>query len=427
MRIAARASAAIEILTDMEQRRRPPAEAIKDWMLKHRFAGAKDRAAIGDLVFGALRWKASSAWRLGADTPRAWVIGALAFGFGGNTQTFAQWGEEPHAPEALSEAEQEALNTDNLDSAPDPVRGDYPEWLDASLERVFGDVRAAEGAALAAPAPLDFRANTLKALREKLLESLEKSPKLTTPLAPTPYAPDGVRIGWSAGRAFPWPTEPAFLKGWFEVQDEGSQLAALAVAALPGEQIGDVCAGGGGKTLALAAAMGNSGQIYAYDVAGQRLAAMAGRLKRAGARNVQMRFPEKGGAELDDLKGKLDAVLVDAPCTGSGTWRRAPDTKWRVKPAALAQRQAEQQQALDLGAGLVKPGGRLIYVTCSVLPEENEDAILAFLGRAADFTPAALPEAVSAAPGYARGLARQFTPRLTGCDGFFVAALRRTT
>ncbi|MFZ4071420.1 MAG: RsmB/NOP family class I SAM-dependent RNA methyltransferase [Caulobacterales bacterium] len=427
MRIAARASAAIEILSDMEQRRRPPADAIKDWMLKHRFAGAKDRAAIGDLVFGALRWKASSAWRLSADSPRAWVIGALAYGFAGGEETFALWGAEPHAPEALSAAEQEALNTDNLGSAPDHVRGDYPDWLDASLARVFGDERAAEGAALAAPAPLDLRANTLKAPRDKLLASLEKSPKLTTPLIPTPYAPDGVRIGWSAGRAFPWPTEPAFLKGWFEVQDEGSQLAALAVAAHPGEQIGDVCAGGGGKTLALAAAMGNSGQIYAYDVAGQRLAAMAGRLKRAGARNVQMRFPEKGGAELDDLKGKLDAVLVDAPCTGSGTWRRAPDTKWRVKPAALAQRQAEQQQALDLGAGLVKPGGRLIYVTCSVLPEENEDAILAFLGRAADFTPAPLPEAVSAAPGYARGLARQFTPRLTGCDGFFVAALRRTT
>jgi 16S rRNA (cytosine967-C5)-methyltransferase len=426
MRIAARASAAIEILTDSDKRRRPPADAIKDWMLNHRFAGSKDRAAIGDLVFGALRWKASSAWRVGEDNPRGWVIGALVYGFRGGFEALAGWGEEPHAPEALSEVEKLALAADTLAAAPDWVRGDYPEWLDASLARVFGEHRAEEGASLAAPAPLDLRANTIKSTREKLLASLEKSPKLSTPLTATPYAPEGVRIGWSAGRAFPWPTEPAFLKGWFEVQDEGSQLAAMAVNAQPGEQIGDVCAGGGGKTLALAAAMGNSGQIYAYDVAGARLAALSGRLKRATARNVQMRFPEKGGGELADLAGKLDAVLVDAPCSGSGTWRRAPDTKWRLKPAALEQRQTEQQQALDLAAPLVKPGGRLVYVTCSVLPEENEDALAAFLARTPGFTAEALIEPVAAAPGYKRGLARQFTPRLTGCDGFFVAALRRT-
>ncbi len=296
------------------------------------------------------------------------------------------------------------------------------EWLDASFARAFADARGEEGAALAAPAPLDLRANTLKADRAKLIAALGESPRLKEPPQPTPYAPAGVRIPWAQGRTFPWATEQSFVKGWFEVQDEGSQLAALMSGAAPGMQVADVCAGGGGKTLALAAAMQNKGQIYAFDIDGRRLAPLNERLDRSGARNVQIRAPARTRDVLADLRDKMDLVFVDAPCTGSGTWRRNPDAKWRLRPGALEKRLAEQREALALAAPLVKPGGRLCYVTCSVLPEENEDQIAAFL--AADEGFEAAPLAFSA-PGYARGQAIQMTPLQTGCDGFFVSVLQR--
>jgi 16S rRNA (cytosine967-C5)-methyltransferase len=295
--------------------------------------------------------------------------------------------------------------------------------LDASLARAFGDARADEGAALAAPAPLDLRANTLKTERDKLIAALGESPKLNEPPSPTPHAPGGVRIPWAQGRTFPWATEQSFVKGWFEVQDEGSQLAALLSGAEPGMQVADVCAGGGGKTLALAALMQNKGQIFAHDVDGRRLAPLKERLDRAGLRNVQIRTPMRTKDALADLRERMDVVFVDAPCTGSGTWRRSPDSKWRLRPNALAKRRGEQQQALALAAPLVKPGGRLIYVTCSVLPEENEDAVGAFLASYAGFAPV---ELALTAPYHARAIGAQMTPLKTLCDGFYVATLQRS-
>ncbi|GIK50877.1 MAG: MFS transporter [Alphaproteobacteria bacterium] len=424
MRPGARQQAAIEILSTLESRRRPAADAVKDWMLSHRFAGAKDRAEIGDLVFGALRWKQSSAFRMGADTPRAWVWGALRWGFGWSAEQIERSTyDDPHAPSPPTEAERAALADATLEHAPPWVRGDYPQWLDASFERAFGEARADEGAALAAPAPLDLRANTLKTSREKLIAALSESPKLKEAPLPTPHAPDGVRIPWAQGRTFPWAAEQSFLKGWFEVQDEGSQLAALLSGAAPGMQAADVCAGGGGKTLALAALMQNKGQIFAHDVDGRRLAPLRERAERAGVRNLQIRAPSRTRDVLADLHARMDIVFVDAPCTGSGTWRRNPDSKWRLRPNALAKRRQEQQDALKLAAPLVRPGGRLVYVTCSVLPEENEDAVAAFLASYAEFQPVGLGGA--AAPMHARGAGLQMTPLLTGCDGFFIAALER--
>ncbi len=424
MRDGARQQAAIEILSSLESQRRPAADAVKEWMLGHRFAGSKDRAEIGDLVFGALRWKQSSAWRMGADAPRAWVWGALRWGFGKSAEWISQsTQDDPHAPAPPTESELKSLVADNIATAPAWVRGDYPEWLDASMARVFGDARAEEGTALAAAAPLDLRTNTLKTTREKLIAALGESPKLKAPPQPTPHAPDGVRIPWAQGRTFPWATEQSFLKGWFEVQDEGSQLAALLCGVRPGMQVADVCAGGGGKTLALAARMENKGQIFAHDIDGARLAPLRERLERAGVRNVQIRTPKRTQDALADLRGRMDVVLVDAPCTGAGTWRRSPDSKWRLRPNALAKRLEEQRAALALAAPLVKPGGRLVYVTCSVLPEENEDQVAAFVAANPEFTAAALPP--QAAPAHARGLAVQMTPLLTGCDGFFVAALEK--
>lgn len=424
MRPGARQQAAIEILTSLETDRRPAADAVKQWMLSHRFAGSKDRAEIGDIVFGALRWKQSSAWRMGADTPRAWVWGALRWGFDWSAEAIAQSiVDDPHAPPPPSEAELAALSNATLEGAPPHVVGDYPEWLDASLARVFGEARGAEGAALAAPAPLDLRINTLKADRAKVVAALGESPKLKEPPGPTPYAHDGVRIPWSQGRTFPWATEQSFLKGWFEVQDEGSQLTALMSGAAPGMQVADVCAGGGGKTLALAALMENKGQIYAYDVEARRIAPLKERADRATAHNIQIRTPMRTKDALADLRDRMDVVLVDAPCTGSGTWRRNPDSKWRLRPGSLDQRLKEQREALAMAAPLVKQGGRLLYVTCSVLPEENEDQIAAFLAAHTEFS--ATPLSRTDIPAYRRGLALQMTPAKTGCDGFFVAALTR--
>jgi len=425
MRNGARQQAAIEILTSLETERRPAADAVKAWMLTHRFAGSKDRAEIGDIVFGALRWKQSSAWRMGEDTPRAWVWGALRWGFGQSAEWIEQsLVDDPHAPAPMTDAERVALNGDNISGAPAHVRGDFPEWLSESLLRAFGDAAAEEGAALAAPAPLDLRANTLKADRDKLTAALSESPKLKEPPQPTPHAPDGVRIPWSQGRTFPWATEQSFVKGWFEIQDEGSQVAARVSGAEPGMQVADVCAGGGGKTLALAALMQNKGQIFAHDIDGRRLAPLRERIDRAGVRNVQIRAPMRTKDVLADLRDRMDIVFVDAPCTGSGTWRRSPDSKWRLRPNALAKRLEEQQQALALAAPLVKAGGRLVYVTCSVLPEENEDAVASFLGSYTEFTPVGLE--LAGLPAYERLIGVQMTPLKTGCDGFYVAVLQRS-
>ncbi len=424
MRPGARQQAAIEILSTLESQRRPAADAVKAWMLSNRFAGSKDRAEIGDLVFGALRWKQSSAWRMGEDTPRAWVWGALRWGFGWSAEQIEQSTyNDPHAPAPPTEAERTALAGDDIASAPAWVRGDYPEWLEPSFTRAFGDARAEEGAALAGPAPLDLRTNTLKATREKLIAALSESPKLSEAPQATPHAPEGVRIPWKQGRTFPWGTEQSFLKGWFEVQDEGSQLAALMSGAEPGMQVADVCAGGGGKTLALAALMQNKGQIYAYDIDQRRLAPLKERADRAGVRNIQIRTPMRTKDALEDLRDRMDVVFVDAPCTGSGTWRRNPDSKWRLRPNALAKRQEEQRGALAMAAPLVKPGGRLVYVTCSALPEENEDAMSAFLGSNEGFEPESMNVAF---PAQKRGVGLQMTPALTGCDGFYVSVLTRT-
>jgi 16S rRNA (cytosine967-C5)-methyltransferase len=297
-----------------------------------------------------------------------------------------------------------------------------------SFERAFDGRAGEEGAALSARAPVDLRANTLKATPEKVIKALARfSP------VPTPLSPVGVRIPApeGAGRSPSVEAEAAHGKGWFEVQDEGSQLAALLARPAPRLQVLDLCAGAGGKTLALAAEMQNTGQIYAYDADRRQLRPIFERLKRAGARNVQT-LEAGDEAALEALGPRFDVVLIDAPCTGSGTWRRKPDAKWRLKPANIPERQAEQASVLDLGARLVKPGGRLAYVTCSVLPEENTDQVAAFLSRHEDFElipyTQAWTERFGAEPPRSadgRSDSLQLTPASHGTDGFFIALLRR--
>ncbi|HWA62899.1 MAG TPA: RsmB/NOP family class I SAM-dependent RNA methyltransferase [Caulobacteraceae bacterium] len=420
MRDGGRIAAAIEVMADIETRHRPARLALKAWGDQARYAGAKDRAFVSGLVLDVLRRRRSLGWMMEAGDDRARVLGALRILWGWPVERIEAACAEQHGPGALTEAELRRLKApQSLEDAPPPVWGDYPDWLEGPLERAFGEARAMEGQALAARAPVDLRVNTLKSDLAHVTKALET-------FAPEPLGvlPDAVRIPAPAAseRAAPVEASPAFEKGWFEVQDLGSQIAAAAAGEVKGRQVLDLCAGGGGKTLALAAAMENKGQLYAYDADARRLADTVRRSQRAGVRNLQIRSPiEK--APLADLEGRMDLVFVDAPCTGSGTWRRHPDAKWRLTERQLDQRTAEQDKALDEAARFVKPGGRVVYVTCSLLAEENEDRIAAFLARAPGFetTPVEGPASRFLTP---QGFAR-LTPRTAGTDGFFVATLKR--
>jgi 16S rRNA (cytosine967-C5)-methyltransferase len=428
---AARLSAAIEVLADIEARRRPAAQALKDWGLAHRFAGSGDRAGIAGLVYDALRRKASSAWIMGADTPRAILLGMLARERGLDVEAISKLANGARfAPEPLSDEEHARLRAASLEGAPPHVLGDYPEWLDAHLAATFEDDRVEEAAALAARAPLDLRVNLLKATREEAAEALsELKPQDTR------WSPWGLRIVVAPDSKSPAiHAEPAFLKGHIEIQDEGSQLASLLSGAKPGEQVIDLCAGAGGKTLAMAAAMENHGQIYATDTDKRRLAPIHDRLQRAGAHDVQIITPRADKDMLADLKGHADLVLIDAPCTGTGAWRRNPDAKWRVRPGALAERLKDQAEALDHAAALVKPGGRIAYVTCSVVDDENGGQVRAFLARHTGFSiipPAEVTHALGERAFLFRRAVKMsdegllMTPRRTDTDGFFVSVLRR--
>jgi len=430
---AARIAASIEVLADIFEQRRPAPDALKDWGLKHRFAGSSDRAAIAGLVYDALRRRASSAFVMGEETPRAVMLGMLRLERKFSTDAIAGlFDGSRFAPQPLSEAERAKLEAADLAGAPAHIAGDYPEWLDPHFATVFGEERAAQGAALASRAPLDLRVNTLKAEREAVQSELAEYNA-----APSRWSPSGLRIVILPDAKNPaLQSDPVFLKGQIEIQDEGSQLAALLSGAKPGEQVIDLCAGGGGKTLALSAMMQNQGQIFATDNDKRRLAPIHARLERAGARNVQVLTPRgapANDAHLAGLDGKADLVLIDAPCSGTGSWRRNPDAKWRMRPGALEIRRREQAGLLDRAVALLKPGGRIVYITCSVLDEENGAQIREFLVRHPAMTltpPAAMAQDALGERGLlfaraarlsAEGLA--MTPLSTDTDGFFVSML----
>lgn len=429
MKPGARVQAAIEIIEAIERHHQPAQEALREWGRTHRFAGSGDRAAIGNLIFDVLRQRASIAWAMDSETPRALVLGALASAWSMGSDEIAAWcdGSE-HVAEPLSTSEKQAIGSPRKD-APHWVEGNFPEWLAPHFTRVFGDRAGTEGAGLAQRAPIDLRANLLKVSRDKLLESLNKLNSKETPLSPV-----GLRIAAREGGAKSphVEAEAAHGRGHFEIQDEGSQLASLLAGGRRGLQVADLCAGSGGKTLALAAAMENKGQIHAYDANKMRLRPIFERLKRAGARNVQV-IDAGDEAALAALSQRMDVVVIDAPCTGTGVWRRRPDAKWRVSEASIDARLGEQVRVFDLGAPLVKPGGRIVYITCSVLAEENGDQVQAFLGRRQGFksVPAdqVWGETIGGeAPASADGATDHLllTPASHGCDGFFVAALERS-
>jgi 16S rRNA (cytosine967-C5)-methyltransferase len=428
MRQGARIAAAIEVLDSVLIRHQPVATALADWGKSHRFAGSGDRNAIGGVVYDALRRKASISWAMESDAPRALALGAAASALAMTPEeVIASCDGENHAPAALSETEIKGL-TRPLDGAPDYVQGNVPEWLWPEFVAAFGQRAVEEGAAMSLRAPADLRVNALKAAREKVLKALQPYGA-----EPTVLSPHGVRVAPPVGpqRTPNLQAEAAFQAGWCEIQDEGSQIAAALTGAGPRKQILDLCAGGGGKTLAMAGAMQNTGQIYAYDDDRTRLKPIFDRVKRAGVRNVQiLRAGDK--AALTALGPRFDVVLVDAPCTGTGTWRRRPDAKWRLKPASLADRQKEQREVLATGAGLVKPGGRLVYITCSVLAGENAAQIAAFLEANPSFRSLPYAEAWRESlpgdpPASADGSSEHLllTSASHGTDGFFISILTR--
>lgn len=428
---AARLSAAIEVLDTIDTQRIPAANALKDWGVAHRFAGSGDRSAIAGLVYDVLRRRSSAGFLMGGESSRARLLGMLRLERGLDVRAIESLCDGGRfAPAPLDGGESAALAADTLADAPPHIVGDYPEWLDAALAVTFGPERGAEGASLARRAPLDLRVNTLKGERDSIVRALDHLGATATP-----WSPWGVRILLSADARSPGiQAEPAFIKGAIEVQDEGSQLAALFSGASPGETVIDLCAGAGGKTLALAAMMDNHGRLIASDDDKRRLAPIHDRLTRAGVTMAEVRTPRGADDPLADLAGAADRVLIDAPCTGTGTWRRNPDAKWRMRPGALEERLKDQTAVLDRAAPLVKSGGLLIYVTCSVLEAENGAQIRAFLGRRSDFA-LVMPSTVCGALGpraeafrgaaIVGGEGLLMTPRRTGTDGFFVSLVRK--
>jgi len=321
MRLGGRVQAAIEVLDDIETRKRPAASALKDWGLAHRFAGSGDRAAIGNLVYDALRSKKSLAYLSGSDKSSDLVFSLLINGWKMSVEEIRETFEgDKFAPEFLTDEQLAAMAEQDLAVAPMDVQADIPEWCVPSFEANFDQDWIAEAQAFAKRPSLDMRVNTLKSTREKVLKQLKNA-------KPSGIARNGMRITSDApfARQPNIQAEEAYQKGRFEIQDEGSQIVADLVFARAGEAVLDFCAGAGGKTLALSAMMENKGQVHAYDADKARLAPIYERLKRAGTRNVQVHSPDD---DLSALAGKMDKVVVDAPCTGTPSCRRKMKTKF---------------------------------------------------------------------------------------------------
>ncbi len=427
MRLPGRISAAIEILTEIFERHRPASEALKDWGKAHRFAGSTDRHAVGTLVFDCLRKRNSLSARMGDGRPRALTLAALRDIWNIPADHILAVSTDAHGPGPLNETEKTALSRALREDLPPHVKGDIPEWLLPSFVAAFGEGAAKEGAALSMRAPIDLRANTLKATRDEVLQALQKFGAVAGPLSPhavriPPPGPEARNANVEA--------EPAHGRGWYEVQDAGSQVAALLTGAKGGEAVADICAGAGGKTLALAAMMQNRGKLIAHDADRHRLRPIFERLQRAGATCVEVVAADEP-QKLADY-GRFDCVLIDAPCSGSGAWRRKPDAKWRLTQKQLQQRIAEQREVLARGASLVKSGGRLVYVTCSILPEENGSQVVEFVQKHSGYRIIPYTEQWRASiggdvPASADGRSDTLllTPARHQTDGFFVAVMRR--
>ncbi len=431
----ARLEAAIGLLDAIDQGRAPADDLVAEYFRRHRFAGVKDRAAISAHIYAALRHRAALDWWIGKEASnlpsdgRRRLLAALVLIESWRPEAILKACDgDRFRPAPLSPAERrmiEALAGHPLEhrEMPREVRGNFPAWLLPHLDRALGRSLMREMAALNEPAALDLRLNLLRADdREKVRAALMRE---GVEAVRTKLSPLGLRVFERA----PLGTLDLFRAGVVEVQDEGSQIAALLVDARPGMRVADFCAGAGGKTLALAASMRNRGHLVACDVSAARLERATQRLRRAGASIVQRVPLESARDKWVKRHGKrFDRVLVDAPCTGTGTWRRNPDAKWRLRPEDLTELVALQADILDSAARLVTGGGRLVYVTCSLLREEDEEQIERFLAAHADFALVPVDEVwheVIGTPPPSEDKMLRLTPARHGTDGFFVAVLVR--
>jgi len=428
----ARIEAAIGLLTAIGDGRGAADDIVADYFRRHRFAGAKDRAAISGHIYGVLRQRgAIDYWLQRFFAPvdaRHRLLAELAL--------FEEWSPDQidrafdgdrFRPSPLDDDERRLVDSLSDTPAypkdmPAEARGNFPAWLAPSLERALGRDLSREMNAMQDEAGLDLRVNLLKAEREAVYAALARQ---GIELARTKLSPIGLRLF----ERVPLGQLDLFKSGAIEVQDEGSQLAALLADARPGMRVVDFCAGAGGKTLALAASMKNRGHLVATDIAEKRLERATQRLRRAGASIVQ-RQPLASARDkwVKRHAQGFDRVFVDAPCTGTGTWRRNPDAKWRLKPEDVAELPALQADILDSAQRLVKPGGRLIYTTCSLLMEEDEDQVARFLETHEDFFLVPIREIwadVVGADCPARGDTLRLSPARHGTDGFFVAVMER--
>lgn len=438
----ARVAATIELLDEivsrslMNERGRPADLVANAYFRSRRFIGGGDRRAVSERVWSLLRRYGQLTWWLERTrhpdrSARAVVAADLILVESNNlAQLAAMFDGGRYRPAPLDEAELRALRQMEGHSLPHPEQPDWvrlnvQEWVAPHLIEAYGDGWGREIAALETPPPVDLRVNQLKATVEQAQAALAREGIDTEPMR---YAPQGLRLT----RRLSVVSGEAFQNGLVEIQDEGSQLVAALVDAKPGMQIADYCAGAGGKTLAMAAGMNNKGRVVAMDVYESRLDRSAQRLRRAGAHNVERRALDVDNRKWLKRQAKaFDRVLVDAPCTGTGTWRRNPDGRWTLQPKDLAELVPKQAEILDAAARLVKPGGGLIYATCSVLPAENEHQIASFLERHPEF------EAVPAGDIWRDVLASEPPPEMAaspylrlsplkhGTDGFFAATLVR--
>ena len=386
---AARLQAAIEILgADSAQ---PVDRYLKAWFRDHRFAGSKDRRAITEQVYAIHRGHAHFAHRMGSDAPRALVIAALLAN-GEDPEIFFTGG---YGPSPLTDSERAVIAAAPT-SLPSWASGEYPEWLEVELSRAFAGRLPDEMRAFQERAPVDLRVNTLKSDRDTVVAALRADGFACDPLADLP---DAIRCAAEASLT----AHPLYEAGAFEVQDVSAQKAVSLCAASPGMRVLDLAAGAGGKSLALAAAMQNRGEIVACDIRGAALFELERRAARAGATNIRTHI-------LGEVpSGPFDLVLLDAQCSGSGTWRRQPELKWRLTPEQLAGRIALQDTLLAQAAAVAQT--QLVYATCSILPRENQDRVEAFL---------------SAHPMFRRNQPDfHASPAATASDGFYAAFLTR--
>ncbi len=424
---AARLQASIELFEAIEEDPRPADQVVAGYLRGRRYIGAKDRRALTQMVYDRMRRLARLDWwlaRVGlACDARGRALADLALAgamdLHGLEQLFTGGRFAPAALDRTEIAKLRGLKDQRLDHPEQPaaVRGECPAWL---LDRL---PEGADGllASLSQAAPLDLRVNALKATRQEAKAAL-KSEGIES--SETPFAPLALRVQGRRNIA----ATAVFRDGLVERQDEGSQLAAQLVEAQPGERVVDFCAGAGGKTLALAAVMANKGSLLALDVSKARLDRAGQRLRRAAAFNVTRRvLKDHRDPWLKRHKGGFDRVLVDAPCSGLGAWRRNPDSRWRTQPEELERLVSLQQGLLVSAARLVRPGGRLVYVTCSLLPEENQAQVVVFLETGSDFCQqdiAVLLPSLAAAVDSTGGLTLR--PDREGTDGFYVTVLQRT-